>query len=500
MEKGKRSAKIFIYGIISQVVTLLLGIIIPKLLIVSYGSEINGLLSSIRQIFVYVALLEAGIGTASLQALYAPIAKEDYRRASEILSATDHYYKRTGFLYGISVCILAILYPLIVKSNIPLLIVSGVILFQGASGVINYFFQGKFTILLRVDGKSYITTNIVTIVNVASKIIQIILILLGANILFVQMAYFFINLLQMIYITWYVKKYYSWIDLTVKPDYSALKQSKNVIIHQISGLIFNNTDILILTYVCGLKIVSIYSLYNLIVSCVANIIDTMCSSVEFILGQAFNSNKEKFLKLQEIYETYYLAISFMFFTITLIMLPSFISIYSKGITDANYVDKYLPYLFVILNILMYSRRTSSQIINFAGHFKQTQNRSIIESTINILVSLILVNKIGMYGVLIGTIAALLYRTNDVIIYANINILKRSPFHTYRRWAQNLVIMVVCTIGIKHILPPIDTYNSWFTNAIWVSICCFIIYFIVDSIFDRDSYRFIKDLVLNKYIR
>lgn len=50
----KKSLNIFITGLISQVVILLLGIVIPKLLIVSYGSEVNGLLSSIKQIFVYL--------------------------------------------------------------------------------------------------------------------------------------------------------------------------------------------------------------------------------------------------------------------------------------------------------------------------------------------------------------------------------------------------------------------------------------------------------------
>ncbi len=99
-------------------------------------------------------------------------------------------------------------------------------------------------------------------------------------------------------------------------------------------------------------------------------------------------------------------------------------VYSQGITDAQYVDKYLPLLFVTLNVLMYARRTSSQIINFAGHFKQTQVRSIIESAINLTVSLVLVFKIGVYGVLIGTIVALFYRTNDVIIYANWNIFRK----------------------------------------------------------------------------
>lgn len=65
MNKGKRIIKIFGYGVISQVVTLLLGIIIPKLMIVSYGSEVNGLLSSIRQVFVYVALLRLELNCLS---------------------------------------------------------------------------------------------------------------------------------------------------------------------------------------------------------------------------------------------------------------------------------------------------------------------------------------------------------------------------------------------------------------------------------------------------
>lgn len=495
MSKGKKILKIFGYGVISQVITLLLGIIIPKLMIVSYGSEVNGLLSSIRQVFVYVALLEAGIGTASLQALYAPVAVEDKKRTCEIMAATSAYYKRTGVLYGIAVIGLAVFYPIIVKSDIPVTVVVAVILFQGASGVINYFFQGKFTILLRADGRGYITTNVTTIVSVISKLVQIGLILMGFNVIAVQFAYFAINLLQMIYITWYIKKHYDWLDLSVEPDYSALRQSKNVIVHQISGLIFNNTDIIILTLFAGLKTVSVYSLYSLIINCVSNIIDTLCSSVEFVLGQAFNSDKNKFMKLQEVYETYYLGVSFFFFTVTLIMLPSFIKIYSSGITDAQYVDKYLPLLFVTLNVLMYARRTSSQIINFAGHFKQTQVRSIIESAINLTVSLVLVFKIGMYGVLLGTIAALLYRTNDVIIYANWNILGIKPWKTYRRWIQNTIVMVCLVVSLYKILPEISTLMAWSVNAIWVAVLCGCVYFVIDSFFDKESFLFIKTILI-----
>ncbi len=495
MNKKKKSFNILITGLISQIVILALGIVIPKLLIVSYGSEVNGLLSSIKQIFVYVALLEAGIGTAALQAMYEPIAKDDKEKASQIMVATDRYFKRTGFFYGIAVLLLAFLYPVIIKVELEYGMVAVIILLQGSAGVIKYFFQGKLTILLRVDGRSYITTNIATIVNVLTHLTQIILILAGFNIIAVQIAYFIINLVQMLYLTWYVRKHYAWLDWHANPDYKALGQSKFVVVHQISGLIFNNTDVLILTYFCGLKVVSVYSLYNLIFSCVANVIDTLCSSVEFILGQAFNSDKEYFMKLQETYETYYLGISFGFFTITLIMFPSFIKLYSSGITDINYVDSILPYLFVALNVLMYARRTSSQIINFAGHFKQTQWRSIVESIINLTVSLIMVYYCGIYGVLIGTIAALFYRTNDIIIYANRNILGRRPWKTYRRWVVNLVVMCILTVVIKSVLEPISNYFQWMMNAAWVSVVCMIGFICADSVFDKNSFYMVKGIVM-----
>ena len=497
MSKKSKSIKIFICGIVSQFTILILGIIIPRLFIVNYGSEINGFLSSVRQIFVYVALLEAGIGTVSLQALYEPMAKNDYKNVSRIMVATDRYYKRTGVWYGIIVIIIALLYPYIFHTEISKTIIFGVIFFQGASGVINYFFQGKYTILLRVDGKSYVTTNILTIISVLTKIVQIILVISGYNIMIVQASYFAINLIQMLYITIYIKKNYSWIDYSQEPNYNALKQGKNVIVHQISGLIFNNTDILVLTYFCGLKTVSVYSLYNMIINCVSGIIDTICSSVEFVLGQAFHSNREYFLKLQEVYEVYYFALSYALFTITLIMLPAFIAIYARGITDANYVDVYLPYLFVILNLLMYSRRTCSQIINFAGHFKETQTRSIVESAINLTVSLILVRYIGVYGVLIGTIVALLYRTNDIILYVNRHILSRSVKNTYRRLLQNVLITVSCVILFKKILPDITSFMIWFKYSFLVSIFCFVIFFVVASLCDRESFKYIKILIKTK---
>ena len=65
MSRKSGSIKNFLWGIIGTLATSLVAILIPRLFIVNYGSEVNGFLSSIRQIYVYLALLEGGVGRAS---------------------------------------------------------------------------------------------------------------------------------------------------------------------------------------------------------------------------------------------------------------------------------------------------------------------------------------------------------------------------------------------------------------------------------------------------
>ena len=86
--KFKRSIYNVFFSIFSLVITFSIGIIIPKLFIVNLGSEANGLVASVGQVFAYVGLLEAGIGTTVTQALYKPISEKDVSGINSILSAS----------------------------------------------------------------------------------------------------------------------------------------------------------------------------------------------------------------------------------------------------------------------------------------------------------------------------------------------------------------------------------------------------------------------------
>lgn len=484
------------FGVLSQAVSIILGVILPRLFLTSYGSEINGLLSSVAQIYAYIALVEAGIGTASLQALYRTVGTKDQSGTNSILAAIDHYYKRTGVIYLFCIFAFAAVYPFLISSAIPRTTIILVIIFNGLGSVVNFFFQGKYKLLLQAEGKNYIITNLNTVIHIATNLAKIYFVASGFDVVVVQIAAFAVNLLQMVYINWYIRKRYAWINLRATPDLASIAQSKNVLIHQISGLVFNNTDTIILTFACGLKTVSVYSMYTLLFGMVSTFLNTVTDSVSFVLGQTYHTNRKQYIQILELYELYYMALVFALYTVANCCILPFLSLYTRGVTDIEYVNAYLPYLFVSTYLLSCGRKASNLTINFAEHFRLTQDRSILESVINIVVSLICVFKFGIYGVLFGTIAALLYRTNDMIIYANKKILHRSPWKTYRRWLVNLALFIVLTLLCKLLFTHIalDTYPR---IILWAAIACIVViplFFAVASIFDRETYRYAKELV------
>jgi len=479
--------------LLAQVVTIALGFVIPRLTLVHWGSETNGLMSSVGSMLTYMSLLEAGVGTAALQALYGPIAREDRASTNRIMSAVHQFYKRTGIIYLGIVLILSVIYTLFVQTELPKATVFAVILLSGLSGVLSYFFQGKFTIFLSAEGKSYVTTNITTVISVAVDFVKVALLMLGGNVVMLQVVYFGFNLLRVVIYSVYMHRHYAWIDYHACPDTQALSQRKAVLIHQISGLIFNNTDVLILTVLATLKTVSVYNMYMMIFGMVKAIGTVLSGGYTYALGQAYNSDRNRFVKLFDIYETYTISIMFSLYCVCGILILPFLKLYTAGIDDISYIDNYLPWLFVTYFLLHNGRTSSGNVINFAQKFEETKWRSILESGINLTVTIVLTAKIGIYGALLGTIAALLYRTNDMILFAS-RILERSAWITYRRWISNVILVFLLMIVFSKIELPIDSYFSFLVWAVILTISIALLFMIVCSIMELDSAKYLFRLL------
>ena len=296
-------------------------------------------------------------------------------------------------------------------------VIFGIVMLTALPALFSYFVQAKYRILMEVDGRKYVINNSETILQLVSNVAKILVILFTDSLLLIQLVYCILYLMQLAYMYIYAKRRYDWLHVKAQPDYEAISQRKSVLVHQVSGMVFNNTDVLLLSFLCDFKLVSVYTIYNIFFSQVQNFITSIISGFSFALGQMFHTDRAKFMKVYNIYETTYIMATFIIYTLMAVFLLPLIQIYTQGIDDADYTNVLLVFLFVVMNLLSNGKLPSNHVIEYSGKFEETRSHAIWEMVINIAVSVFAIIRWGICGAIVGTIVALLYRGSVMIYYS-----------------------------------------------------------------------------------
>lgn len=491
-----------ISSMLYQFITLALGIIIPRLVLVNLGSESNGLLNSVNQALTYLSLLEGGIGLTISKALYKPIAQKNIKEINGITAASNIFFKKVGTAYFAGVIVISIVFPITIKTSLPPLTVFLVVILTAMPGVINFWFHQKYRILISIYGKNYVLTNLSSATYIISSIIKIILLINGYGLVAVQLLYFCIQLSQMLFISWYIRKLCPWINLKEKPMLNKIGQRGDVFLHQIANFVFSSTDMLILTYFCNLKVVSVYSIYAMLFSVVKGLGNNFITSFTFAMGQKFHTDFAEYKRLHNFTETYNMIINFSLFLVLYECILPFLKLYTAGVEDINYIDRWLSIFFVAINLLEAGRYPSQKAIEFAGEFKNTRIHALVEAIINLTVSIISVQIIGIYGVLLGTIAALLIRNILMIKFAFKKILNTSPLRYIQKWAINLTTFVLLILVFSRIIDSIifKSYISIVALAVVLGIISLAIFVLVACYYDNESIKFMTTYIFHKVKR
>lgn len=474
----KKSYYNIITDIIGKLVTLAVSILLPKFYIDYYGSEYNGLLTSLNSIFIYLNLLEAGIGSASIQALYKPIIKKDIDKISAILSATKRSYFKNGIIFLSGLSLLAFSYPALIDSNIGYKTIVLLVFLSATPYIIKFFFQGKYTVLLTADNHLYILNLINNIVHVLANIIKALLLYKRVDIVLVQTVFAIIYSVQVIMVAIYVKLKYKTINFRSKPDLQSISKSKAAMVHEFAYVIFNNVDVFLLTIFCGLKVVSVYSIYNLIYSQLTQLLQSITNGTNATLGQLYAANKNKYKEIYQNFEFVFQCIACLLLVTAGTMTKAFVYLYTKNAKDIDYIIPGVVVLFVIIQVLSLLRWPGVAAIKAAGYFKETSKQAITEVIINIILSITLVFKFQIYGVLIATVIALAYRTTDIIRFVHINILEEKGVRQYIK----LLIMCVYSAIIFAVEYCLNIKAASYFQFILQGIACFLINVILYLIF------------------
>lgn len=464
--RSKRAIYNVSTSVVLQFIVIISGFIIPKLIIKSYGSEVNGLISSITQFLAYITLLESGIGPVVSAALYKPLANGDNRKIKNILRASEKFFRIISLIFIAYLIILSIVYPLIVQKEFSYLYTLSLIIILSISTFFEYYFGMVYKLFLQANQETYIVSLIQIVTYILNIIVVVILIKLNCTIHIVKLISGILFILRPLIQNIYVRKKYN-INLNDADKEYKLEKKWDGLAQHIAAVVHSNTDITVLTFLTKLSEVSVYSVYGMITRGVKSFVQAFSGGIDASFGDMIVKNENTILnKNFSIYEFFHYTICTIFYTCTLLLIVPFVRVYTSGITDVNYIRPAFGHLIVISEFIWAIRLPYSTITLAAGHFKETRKGAWVEAISNIIISIILVIKFGIVGVAIGTIVAMTIRTVEFIYHANKYILKRNIFVSIKK-IITIILETIIIILIVKLLPTfvIDGYFKWLLYAV-----------------------------------
>lgn len=474
-----------ITSLVYQTIVIISGLIIPRLILVYYGSAINGLVQSITQMLSVISMLDLGVGAVVQAALYKPFADRDYDKVTVIISAAQKYFRIIARCLVGYVVFLVFFYGFVRSNDNNFLTSTGIIVSVAMGYFAQYYFGICNTMLLNSDQKVYVSTIINLFTLVISTIVSIALIVNGASIQFVKLFSSIIFLARPIFLSYYAKKNYNitmlkGVSLNVIPNkWSGLAQ-------HVATILTASIDNILLTIFSTFQAVSVYNVYVMPLNAVRNMIEVTSTGYKSFFGNLIAKEDVDILESEfDTYETFmHLCVTMVFTSILVVLIP-FVLLYTKGIKDVDYYDLSFCVSITIAYTMYTLRLIYSNVIFAAGKFKETQKYCIIECIINLVVSLSLVIPLGLTGVAIGTCLSSGYRMIASACYLKKDILFRSN----RKLIKHIVVDAVCVIISVVVLTRFNVRSDivlhWFFDSIVVFIICVVICISVHCIFYRE---------------
>lgn len=491
--RSKKALLNSLTALLGQFVTIVCGFVLPRLILSAFGSSYNGITSSITQFMNCVILLRAGIGGVTRAALYGPLSEKNQEQISRIVNATQAFMKKVSVIFAAALFGFACIYPYLVRDEFDWLFSFSLVIIIGISTVAQNYFGITYQMLIQADQRLYVYSIINIATTILNTIVAAIVIKCGGGIHLVKLASTTVFVINPIVLNIYVKKKYN-IDTKAEPDNCAIKQRWDAFAQQIAAFVNNNTDVLVLTMFSNIKEVSVYTVYYMVAGGLCRIEQTLTNGIDAAFGNMLAKKENTVLKRNfSVFEFVTFSTSTFVFLCGAILITPFVMVYTSGVTDVNYSRVSFGVLMCLNQYLFCVRLPYQMIVEAAGHFKQTRNGAILETVMNIVVSIALVINFGLIGVTIGTFCALLFRTIQYAHYSTKHILHTRLEGTIKHIVISVLEVVVVVI-ILGIVPRISvsSYFSWVMYALQVAIIGALVIGIFSIVFFGEELNAIRE--------
>lgn len=504
-----KNAKLIVYKnifvtLFAQIIKLLLRFALQKVFICTLGAAYLGYNSVFANILEMLNMADLGVGIAITSFLYKPLADHNYDRVNALM----YMYKRIYHFIGLGVAIIGVFITFLLPIVIPdaecsNLYLRFLFIINLVGTVSTYFLAYKRTLVIAKQ-KSYYTNSVDLLTNIVGTILQIIFLFVTPN----YIIYSFINIGKNIGSNIIIGiscdkengRLSNEIDRELVREYRQpiVQYVKDVFISKIGAYIYHSTDNIIISMFKGSLSAGYLSNYTLITTGVYAVLNQLLASIQATYGNfvASNDDREKQYEMTSNYMFVNFIMGNTCLLCCLLLFQPFMRIY----LGTEYLLEYSTVILLSVNVfLTIILVIPSQIFIIYKLYQYDKYIILFSAVFNIVLSAVLVNYIGLNGVLIGTlVTSLIYLFSRLYIIAS-KIFKVSNWEYLKKifiyLCITIITLCITSISIKGIY--VNSWISLICEGIMVGITCLLTALLLSYRMKEAKYLLFKLLPFRK---
>ena len=414
-----------IYAMTLYVVLAVLGILIRQAFTRHLPIELLGLEGLFTNVIALLSIAELGISTVVSYGLYREIATKNEDEVNMLMSIYRYIYLIIGTLVALIGIILFFFLPWIVRDNsIDWHYVQFVYVIQICTVLSTYFLAYPRT-LFTADQKDYICVRLALVCSFAANLIKFAAIIVWESYTMYALSALGFNILANLIISHRLGREYPFLH-TVRVTIQDLRQRKffvdikNFLIHKLSYLVYFGTDSIIISSFLGLRTAGLVANYVLLCDGVYKLLYKMLQGIiPSVANLVYTDDREKIYRVYRMLDFGYFLMGGYIACIYFIVLQPFVALFFGAEFLLN--DAYVMALAVNVFLGMQFENAYNFRSTY-GVFENDRVYMILSAVTNLILSVILVQHLGVVGVMIGTIAGL-----GFIVYGRVQFVFRVIF-------------------------------------------------------------------------
>ena len=459
IERLKNTSRNMVYGTALQVLKLIIPFFMRTAMIYLLGVEYLGLNSLFTSVLSVLNLAELGVGSAMVYSMYKPIAEDDTEKICALMLLYKKYYR----IIGIVVCAIGLILlpfiPDLINGEVPADInVYILYLLNLFATVFSYWLFAYKGSILQAFQRNDIISKVTLITESIKYLIQFLILITLKNYYLYVMAILLTQMLNNILTAGMAEKmypeYYARGKLSKEEQKTINTRIRDLFTAKLGTVIVYSSDTIVISAFLGLRILAIYQNYYYLFTAVTALITIIYTSVRAGLGNSIIvDNKEKlFTDLKK----FLLIIAWLAgfcSTCFLCLYQPFMELWvgKDLLLDFGMVICLAVYFFVhCMNTFLNSYKDAS------GIWHEDRFRPLVEAAVNLVLNIVLVQYIGLYGIVLSTIFSmilvapwLIHNLFSMIFGKNyiIPFLKRLGYYVFVSFVSAVISYWICSFFV-----------------------------------------------------